>query len=168
MFPLGPFKSWMPGACSGVPACVNLCNSGHIWQAAVQTPQRTAGNDTVAVQERVGTTFNVVDSLAGATIGILCAGLSPYDAFNELAELMDFVAALVRGSSSNYMTISSEDAPKRHFLFRACPWPQMTLHTCKNGSACIHEAWFSPRYRQHLPWVPLKPISNPTLTECTL
>jgi len=42
-----------------------------------------------------GTIFNLYDSFASGTIGLLCVGRSPHEAFNELAGALDFIARQV-------------------------------------------------------------------------
>lgn len=48
------------------------------------------------MQDRVGTAFNVVDAFASGVIGVMTVGKSPVEAFAEMRNVLDFVAALTK------------------------------------------------------------------------
>ncbi|GMH38300.1 hypothetical protein BSKO_06184 [Bryopsis sp. KO-2023] len=49
------------------------------------------------MQDRIGTAFNVADGFATGVLGVLCVGLSPFEAFNELSDVLDFISGQVGG-----------------------------------------------------------------------
>eukprot|EP01025_Chloroclados_australasicus_P054630 TRINITY_DN64872_c0_g1_i1.p2 TRINITY_DN64872_c0_g1~~TRINITY_DN64872_c0_g1_i1.p2 ORF type:complete len:164 (+),score=18.20 TRINITY_DN64872_c0_g1_i1:28-492(+) len=51
------------------------------------------------MEERLGTAFNLMQCMCGGVLGILCVGWSQYDALSELAQVMDFLMAMVNDRS---------------------------------------------------------------------
>lgn len=45
------------------------------------------------LQDRLGTVFNINDDFTSGLLGVLCVGVSPFDAFNELCDVLDFVSS---------------------------------------------------------------------------
>lgn len=54
------------------------------------------------VQEQIGTAFDIADDVAHGVLGVLCAGLSPYEAFDELCDVLDFVSDQVIHSPNTH------------------------------------------------------------------